>query len=133
MNTAEEKAKKATKKAHARKLKWSPKMQKALQQKSKKAKASQSTQSQKAKVKAKQSVQSVQSTSPFTTLMKSWETTAKRRASNEIVEKPIVRQGTSPMQSYLRPANIIGGGFGRTNTGMVPRFVLSYWERHKAI
>ena len=35
-----------------------------------------------------------------------------------------------PLRSYLRPENIIGGGFVCTKTGMVPRHVISYWERH---
>ena len=35
-----------------------------------------------------------------------------------------------PLRSYLRPANIIGGGFVCTKTGYVPRFVIAYWERH---
>ena len=35
-----------------------------------------------------------------------------------------------PLRSYLRPANIIGGGFMCTKAGYVPRFVVAYWERH---
>ena len=35
-----------------------------------------------------------------------------------------------PLRSYLRLANIIGGGFLRTKTGYVPMFVIAYWARH---
>ena len=35
-----------------------------------------------------------------------------------------------PLTSYLRPCNIIGGGFVCTRAGFVPRFVIAYWERH---
>ena len=35
-----------------------------------------------------------------------------------------------PLRSYLRPANIIGGGFLRTKTGYAPRVVNAHWERH---
>ena len=35
-----------------------------------------------------------------------------------------------PLASYLRPCNIIGGGFVCTKAGFVPRFVVAYWERH---
>ena len=35
-----------------------------------------------------------------------------------------------PLTSYLRPCNIIGGGFICTKTGFIPRFVVAYWERH---
>lgn len=34
-----------------------------------------------------------------------------------------------PLRSYLRPDNIIGGGFTRTACGRIPRFVHSYWQR----
>ena len=35
-----------------------------------------------------------------------------------------------PLSSYLRPCNIIGGGFICTKAGFIPRFVVAYWERH---
>ena len=35
-----------------------------------------------------------------------------------------------PLMSYLRPCNIIGGGFVCTRAGYVPRYVVAYWERH---
>ena len=35
-----------------------------------------------------------------------------------------------PLKSYLRPCNIIGGGFVCTKAGFIPRFVVAYWERH---
>ena len=35
-----------------------------------------------------------------------------------------------PLTSYLRPCNIIGGGFVCTGAGFIPRFVVAYWERH---
>ena len=35
-----------------------------------------------------------------------------------------------PLSSYLRPCNIIGGGFVCTKAGFIPRFVVAYWERH---
>ena len=37
----------------------------------------------------------------------------------------------TPLTSYLRPCNIIGGGFVCTKAGYVPRFVVAYWERHR--
>ena len=128
MYTEEEKAKRQNK--HNRKVKFSPKITQALQNKATKAKKA-----EKAK-KAKLSVQSLRSpkaSSSFSALMKSWETKAKQRAASEVVEKATSHfEGRSPLQSYLRPANIIWGSFGRTSTGMVPRFVRSYWSRHVA-
>lgn len=35
-----------------------------------------------------------------------------------------------PLMSYLRPCNIIGGGFVCTRAGYIPRYVVAYWERH---
>ena len=35
----------------------------------------------------------------------------------------------APMQSFLRPASIVGGGFGRANTGMLPGLVKGCWGR----
>ena len=118
-----------TKRQH--KLKMSPKQVKALQQ------ARRSKQEAR-QGKSKQSVQSKQSQpkqlrSSFSDLMKSWDASAKKAKQHaEIVEKPKMPKTDNkvPMQSFLRPANIVGGGFGRTNTGMVPRFVRSYWDRH---
>ena len=37
---------------------------------------------------------------------------------------------TKALQSFLRPCNIVGGGFARTPTGCVPRFVHAYWTRN---
>ena len=33
-----------------------------------------------------------------------------------------------PLRSFLRPCNIIGGGFLRTTTGLLPRCVITYWQ-----
>ena len=113
------------------KFRMSPKQIKAVQQ------ARRSKQEAR-QGKSKQSVQSKQSQpkqlrSSFSDLMKSWDASAKKAKQHaEIVEKPKMPKtdNKAPMQSFLRPANIVGGGFGRTNTGMVPRFVRSYWDRH---
>ena len=49
--------------------------------------------------------------------------TAKAESATE--ERPFAL----PLQAFLRPGNIIGGGFNRTGTGRLPRFVISYWQR----
>ena len=36
----------------------------------------------------------------------------------------------APLQAYLRPVNIVGGGFALTPSGCLPRFVHAYWMRH---
>ena len=38
-----------------------------------------------------------------------------------------------PLTMYLRPANIVGGGFPMTGAGRIPKYVLSYWDlvKHK--
>ena len=58
----------------------------------------------------------------------------KKQVAGEVVEKPkaLRSESKAPMQSFLRPSNIVGGGFGRTGTGMVPRFVRSYWDRQES-
>lgn len=38
-----------------------------------------------------------------------------------------------PVRSYLRPANIVGGGFQRTPGGSIPGFVDMYWARQSAL
>ena len=119
------------------KFKMSPKQVKAVQQarRSKQKSLKQSKQS----VQSKQSQPSLppaSSGSSFSDLMKSWEASAKKaKKQGEVVEKLQAPKtdNKAPMQSFLRPANIVGGGFGRTSTGMVPRFVRSYWDRQQAI
>ena len=39
---------------------------------------------------------------------------------------------TKPVLSFLRPDNIVGGGFTRTRAGAVPKFVREYWGRFGA-
>ena len=112
------------------KFKLTPKMRKAAQQ------PNQSLQSKKLKKPREQpQLPSASSRSSFMDLMKSWETTAKKQVTREVVEKAkeLHKHDKAVMQSFLRPANIVGGGFGRTNSGMVPRFVRSYWDRQQAI
>ena len=55
---------------------------------------------------------------------------AKAEANNAVVAAKESEPLFVPLRSYLRPDNIIGGGFLRTSTGLVPRYVISYWERH---
>ena len=54
--------------------------------------------------------------------------TMPRRTSTEGPQK--VRPLHVPLRSYLRPDNIIGGGFMLTPGRRIPRFVHSYWQRH---
>ena len=52
------------------------------------------------------------------------------RKTTEADEKvKALGEGRAPMQSFLRPGNTVGGGFGHTATDMLPRFVKSYWRR----
>ena len=44
--------------------------------------------------------------------------------------KDVPKPSHVPLRSYLRPCNIIGGGFLCTKAGYLPRFVVAYWERH---
>ena len=121
------------------KLKMSPKQVKAVQQagrsKQEAHRGKKSLQQSKQSVQSKQSQPSLppaSSRSSFSDLMKSWDANAKKaKQQGEVVEKPQAPKtdNKAPMQSFLRPANIVGGGFGRTNTGMVPRFDRSYWDR----
>ena len=124
------------------KFKISPKQVKAVKQA---GRSKQQSKQSKQFVQSKQSVQSklsqpslpsASSRSSFSDLMKSWDASAKKaKQQGEVVEKTQAPKthNREPMQSFLRPSNIIGGGFGRTNSGMVPRFVRSYWERQQAI
>ena len=51
-----------------------------------------------------------------------------KRASSDKIQKE--RPLRMPLRSYLRPDNIIGGGFTLTPTRRIPRFAYSYWQRH---
>ena len=136
--TDEEKRKRVSNAAG--KLKMSPKMRKALQhagrprRKADRAKQSQQSKQSQSKTQAKK-----QPKSSFLDLMKSWEASAKASSSSakacEVDETPktLKHDNKEPMQSFLRPANVVGGGFGRNHRGMVPSFVRSYWDRHKEI
>ena len=135
MRTELEKAKRDRKPATT--LKMSPKMKQKMKQAIHKASRRMAAQSKRKVDQSKQSKQSKQPQQPrssFSALMTSWEDTAKEQAG-EVGEKPKVLKSDSkaPLQSFLRPANVVGGGFGRSGTGMVPRFVRSYWDRHLAI
>ena len=135
MRTELEKAKRDRKPATT--LKMSPKMEQKMEQAIHKASRRMAAQSKRKVDQSKQSKQSKQPQQPrssFSALMNSWEDAAKEQAG-EVGEKPKVLKSDSkaPLQSFLRPANVVGGGFGRSGTGMVPRFVRSYWDRHLAI
>ena len=52
-------------------------------------------------------------------------------ASNTASGKDMLAPTHIPLRSYLRPCNVIGGGFTCTKAGFVPRFVVAYWERHR--
>ena len=132
MHTAEEKAKQ--KRKQASKLKVSPKLRQALHKGLAKAKVqskrSKAVQASKPPALTKAAPADKPATqSKFAALLQSWETTAKKQAAGEVFEKPKTPHDASRalLQSFLRPANIVGGGFGRTSSGMLPRFVKDYW------
>ena len=71
--------------------------------------------------------------SSFTAIVKSWDKAARQRLGDtECAEEASNKAGAKALQSLLRPGNIIGGGFGRTPSGRVPRFVRDYWDRNVA-
>lgn len=67
----------------------------------------------------------------FKAIMDSWDKVAKARASDMEQAEPVVTstsaETTKPLQSFLRPSNIVGGSFARTPTGCVAKFVHEYW------
>lgn len=133
------------------------KMRQAIKNRFKKSKQSKksikSEQSKKSKESKKKSIKSEQlqvvakgSENPqqrkkakpsFMAIMDSWNKAAKARASDmeqaESVVTSTSAETTTPLQSFLRPANIIGGSFARTPTGRVPGFVHRYWSRHAQV
>ena len=68
----------------------------------------------------------------FKSIVDSWDKAAKARASDmeqsEGVVTPSSAEIWKPLQSFLRPSNIVGGSFARTPTGCVPKFVHEYWS-----
>ena len=58
------------------------------------------------------------------------EQSKKAKRSDMKSEQSTSTGTTKALQSFLRPCNIVGGGFARTPTGCVPRFVQEYWTRH---
>ena len=110
-------------------------MAKSEQSKKAKQSAMKSEQSKKAKRSDMKSEQSSKKAKlSFKDLMDSWDKAAKTRASDmEQAESAIASTSTGTtkaLQSFLRPCNIVGGGFARTPTGCVPRFVHAYWTRN---
>ena len=96
------------------------------------AKSEQSKKAKRSDMKSEQS--SKKAKLSFKDLMNSWDKAAKTRASDmEQAESAIASTSTGTtkaLQSFLRPCNIVGGGFARTPTGCVPRFVHAYWTRN---
>ena len=70
----------------------------------------------------------------FKSILAFWEkANAQRERDAEKNERMApTPDGVRPLMSMLRPCNIIGGGFGRTPGGCIPRFVHSYWQRKVA-
>ena len=130
MRTEMEKAARQTRKDHKNiKVRMKPCHAKGV-------KSAQSGLSSKMSVRSKlsQKNQMPAAKSSFTTIVKSWDKAARQRLGDaECAEEPSSGVGAKALQSLLRPGNIVGGGFGRTPSGCVPRFVQGYWERRGAV
>ncbi len=57
----------------------------------------------------------------------------QRREKLKRGEKRVRGEGPQalPVRSYLRPDNVVGGGFVRTARGCIPAYVQRYWLRHR--
>jgi hypothetical protein len=55
---------------------------------------------------------------------------ALERVKHVKIEPARPSQECVPVRSYLRPCNIVGGGFSRTSSGCIPSYVRQYWSTH---
>ena len=98
------------------------------QSKESKQSVTKSEQSKKAKQSAMKSEQSKKAKRSD---MQSEQSSKKAKLGRAAQTRASDMEGTTKaLQSFLRPCNIVGGGFARTPTGCVPRFVNAYWTRN---
>ena len=91
----------------------------------KKIGAKQSKESKQSATKSEQSKKAKRSD------MKSEQSSKKAKLGRAAQTRASDMEGTTKaLQSFLRPCNIVGGGFARTPTGCVPQFVHAYWTRN---
>ena len=98
------------------------------QSKESKQSVTKSEQSKKAKQSAMKSEQSKKAKRSD---MQSEQSSKKAKLGRAAQTRASDMEGaTKALQSFLRPCNIVGGGFARTPTGCVPRFAHACWTRN---